>query len=41
MKLINEHPETLVSKLAAAAGVEKQWLKSSVRRLKELQKQLQ
>ena len=36
LKLIGEQPETLASKLAAAGGFEKQWFKSSVRKLKEL-----
>lgn len=34
--LIGEQPETLAAKLAAAGGFEKQWFKSSVRKLKEL-----
>ena len=36
LKLIDEQPETLASKLAEAAGLEKQWLKTHVRKLKEL-----
>ena len=36
LKLIKKQPETLASKLAEAAGFEKQWFKSNVRKLKEL-----
>ena len=36
LKLIGEQPETLASKLAGAAGFEKQWFKSNLRKLKEL-----
>ena len=36
LKLIDERPATLASTLAAAGGFEKQWFKSSVRKLKEL-----
>ena len=36
LKLIGEQPETLASTLAEAAGYEKQWFKSGVRKLKKL-----